>query len=160
MAKVKEIMLTDVPVLRKEDKVSDAVKLISNKTHGCVVVVEDNKPIGIVTETDIIRSVVNNKLKPNAKVNTIMSSPVTTINLNTKLEKAEKIIDTKHYRKYPVEENDNLIGLLTENDVVHSMNDNIRFHRNLQNWVLIIFVIFEFFVFIGYKFIAPILKFA
>ena len=156
MAKVRKIMQTDVPVLKKEDRISDAIKLISNKSHGCIVVVENKKPIGIITETDIIRSAVARKLNPNESVKDIMSSPVTTLNLNTKLEKASKIIDTKHYRKYPVVENGNLIGLITENDVVHTINDDIRFHRNLQNWVLIIFVAFEFFVFVLYKYIAPI----
>ena len=159
MAKVRKIMQTDVPVLKKEDRISDAIKLISNKSHGCIVVVENKKPIGIITETDIIRSAVARKLNPNESIKYIMSSPVTTLNLNTKLEKASKIIDTKHYRKYPVVENGNLIGLITENDVVHTINDNIRFHRNLQNWVLIIFVAFEFFVFILYKYLAPIFGF-
>ena len=156
MAKVKKIMQTDVPVLKKEDKISDAIRLISNKPHGCIVIAEDKKPVGLITETDIIRSVAARKLNPNERVKDIMSSPITAINLNTKLEKASKIIDTKHYRKYPVVENGNLIGLITENDVVHTINDDIRFHRNLQNWVLIIFVAFEFFVFILYKYIAPI----
>ena len=40
---------------------------------------------------------------------------------------------------------------------VSEINDNIRFHRNLQNWILIIFVVFEFFVFILYQYIAPFL---
>ena len=159
MAKVRKIMQTDVPVLKKEDRISDAIKLISNKSHGCIVVVENKKPIGIITETDIIRSAVARKLNPNESIKDIMSSPVTTLNLNTKLEKASKIIDTKHYRKYPVVENGNLIGLITENDVVHTINDDIKFHRNLQNWVLVIFVAFEFFVFILYKYLAPIFGF-
>jgi len=157
MAKVRKIMQTDVPVLKKEDKISDAVRLISNKVHGAVVIVEDKKPVGIVTETDIVRSVVSKKLNLNSSVKNIMSFPVYTIHLDTKLEKASKLIDTKHYRKYPVVENENLIGLVTENDVVHSLGDNMRFHRNLQNVVLILFVLFEFIVFIGYRFIAPIL---
>ena len=133
MAKVRKIMQTDVPVLKKEDKINDAVRLISNKPHGIVVVVEDKKPIGIITETDIVRNIVSKKLNLNSSVKSIMNSPVYTIHLDTKLEKASKLIDTKHYRKYPVVENGNLIGLVTENDIVHSLGDNMRFHRNLQN---------------------------
>ena len=157
MAKVRKIMQTDVPVLKKEDKIKDAIRLISNKLHGAVVIVEDKKPIGIVTETDIIRNVASKKLNLNASVQSIMNSPVTSVHLDTKLEKASKIIDTKHYRKYPVVENENLIGLVTENDIVHALGDNMKFHRNLQNVVLILLVLFEFFVFIGYRLIAPIL---
>jgi len=77
-----------------------------------------------------------------------MSSPITSIHPNTKLEKASKIIDTKHFKIYPVVDNDSLVGLVTENRVVQSANDNIRFHRNVQNIVMILFVVFEFLAFI------------
>jgi len=151
MAKVKKIMRTDVPVLKKEDKIKDAIRLISAKTHGVVLIVEDKKPIGIITETDLIRNVVVKKLNLDTPVKAIMNSPITTIHPNTPLDNADKIIDTKHFRKYPVVENDKLIGLITENKIVHAINDNIRFHRNIQNLVLIIFVVFEFFVFFIYN---------
>ena len=157
MAKVKKIMRTGVPVLKKEGKIRDAIRLISNKPHGAVIIAENRKPVGIITETDIIRYVAAKKLNINSSVKSIMSSPVTSIDLNVSLEKANKIIDTKHYRKYPVVESGNLIGLVTENDVVHSIGYNIKFHRNLQNLILIIFVAFELFVFFLYKYITPII---
>lgn len=150
MTKVKKIMLTNVPVLTKNSKVADAIKLMGNKPHGCVVIVDGKKPIGIITELDIVREIVAKGSIVNKSVTTIMSSPVTTMSLNTTLEEANKIIDTKKYRKYPVMDNGNLIGLVTEKDIVHNISYNIRFHRNLQNIVLILFILFEFFV-VGYK---------
>ena len=94
------------------------------------------------------------KINPESKVSQIMSSSVTTIPHNSKLENANKIIDTKGFRRYPVVDKEgNLVGLVNENDVVQAINDNIRFHRNLQNTVLILFVAFEFFVFILYRYL-------
>ncbi|MDP3765151.1 MAG: hypothetical protein Q8R04_01435, partial [Nanoarchaeota archaeon] len=55
--------------------------------------------------------------------------------------------------------NGNLVGLATENSIVQELNDNIRFHRNIQNAVLILFVLFEFFVFILYKHLVGFLPF-
>ena len=159
MAKVKKIMQTDMPVLKKEAKIKEAVRLISNKPHGCVIIVENKKPIGIITETDIIRNIAAKKLNPNASIEGIMTSPVTSIDINTRLEKVEKMIDTKNYRKYPVVENGNLVGLVTKNDVVHSISYNVKFHRNLQNLILIFFVAFELFIFFLYGQIAAILRF-
>ena len=141
-------MDTNVPTVKKEGKISDAAKLIANKSKGCAIVVDGKKPLGIITETDLVRNLVSKKSKPNDNVTKIMSSPITSINPNTKLEKASKIIDTKHFKIYPVTDNDNLVGLVTENSVVQAINDNIRFHRNLQNIVIILFVVFEFFIFI------------
>jgi len=159
MAKIDKIMDTSVPTLKKEAKIFDATKLIANKPHGCVIIVEGKKPIGIITESDIVRSLISKKTNSKEKVTKIMNSPITTMHPNTKLEKAIKIIDTKHFRKYPVVENENLIGLVTENNIVHAINDNIKFHRNVQNAVLILFVIFEFFIFILYEYLVNFLPF-
>ena len=159
MARVSKIMSQDVLTLKKEAKISDAAKLMANKPQGCVVIVEGKKPVGILTETDIIKNLVYKKSKPSEKVTKLMSFPVTTINQDTKLEKANKIIDTKHFRRYPIVENEKLVGLVTENHVVQAINDNIKFHRNIQNAVLIIFVIFEFFVFVLYRFLVNIFPF-
>ena len=103
-------MSTNVPTLKKEAKVSDAAKLMANKSHNCVVVVESGNPIGIVTKSDIVKNLVSKKVNFKGKITGIMSSPVTAININTKLEKANKIIDTKHFGQYPVVENDKLVG--------------------------------------------------
>ncbi|MCH7679954.1 CBS domain-containing protein [candidate division KSB1 bacterium] len=95
MAKIDKIMDTSVPTLKKEAKISDAAKLIANKPHGCVVIVEGKKPIGKITESDIVRKLISKKTNSKEKVTKIMNSPITTMHPNTKLEKAIKIIDTK-----------------------------------------------------------------
>jgi CBS domain-containing protein len=159
MAKISKIMNTSVPTLKKEARISDAARLIVDRPLGCVVIVEGKKPLGIITESDIVKNLVSKKINSKEKVTKIMSSPITSINIDTKLEKANKIIDTKHFRRYPVVEHENLVGLVTENSIVHTINDNIRFHRNVQNAVLIIFVIFEFFIFILYKSLINFLPF-
>ena len=55
MALVKKIMLANVPTLKKEAKILDAAKLLSHNESGCVVIVENNRPIGILTELDLDR---------------------------------------------------------------------------------------------------------
>ena len=151
MAKISKIMVTDVPTLKKGANVSDAAKLMASKPHGCIIVVENKKPVGIITESDIVKNLISKKINPNKKVAEIMSAPITSLSYDTTLEKANKIIDTKHFKRYPVIENEILVGLVTEHSVVQAINDNIRLHRNIQNAVLIIFVLFEFFIFVLYE---------
>ncbi len=159
MANIKKIMRTDMLVLKKDGKILDAITLLANKPHGVVIVIEAGKPIGIISESDIIKAYMDKRVNLRSSVTNIMSSPITALNSNTKLELASKIIDTKHYGSYPIVENDKLIGLIRENDVVHEINDNIRFHRNLQNLILVAFVLFVFFIFVIYQYIIPIWKF-
>lgn len=148
MAKVKKIMLTDVPTLKKEAKIDEAIKLLAQKGSGCVVITEGKKPVGIVTELDLVRNVISKGRSIKDNVSSVMTSPVTQMAPDMKLDEALKIIDTKRFRRYPVTENGQLIGLVTKKDIVNAISENVRFHRNIQNIVLVIFVLFEFFVFL------------
>ena len=160
MARVRKIMLTDVATLKKEAKVQEAAKLLAQRGSGCIVVVEGKKPIGIITELDIVRGVISRGKGLSMPISEVMASPVTFMEPNMKLDEALKIIDTKKFRRYPVVENGQLVGLATKRDIVNAISDNLRFHRNIQNIVLLIFVLFEFFVFVFSKYLArlPFLK--
>ena len=150
MAKVRKVMLTDVPTLKKEDKVEEAARLLTKTDNGCLIIVENDVPIGILTELDIVRHIKSNNIMKQP-VSSIMSSPVRFMTPDMKLDEALKIIDTKRFRKYPVIENNRLVGLVTKNDVILAISDNMKLHRAIQNIVLILFVLFELFVFILYE---------
>ena len=154
MARVKKVMLTNGPTLKKKAKIEEAAKLLAKDQTGCVVIVENNAPIGIVTELDFVRNVVSKGRNFKEPVSKIMSSPVTFMDPDMKLDEALKIIDTKRYRKYPVVENGNLIGLVKKKDVVNAISDNLKLHRNIQNVVLVLFVFFELFVFVFARYIS------
>ena len=153
MPRVKKIMLTDVPTLKKEAKIEDAANLLANSKYGCVVIVENKNPIGIVTELDIVRNIISKGKSMKSPVGGIMTSPVVSMAQGMKLDEALKMIDTKKFRKYPVVETEELVGLVTKKDVVNSISDNMRFHRSIQNVVLVLFVLFEFFVFVLYRYV-------
>ena len=154
MVRISKIMNANPLTVKKEATISEAAKLMADKPHGCVIVTENKKPVGIITESDLVKNLASQKINPQSKVSQIMSSSVVSIMHSSKLENANKIIDTKGFRRYPVVDKEgNLVGLVSENDVVQAINDNIRFHRNLQNSVLILFVVFEFFVFILYRYL-------
>ena len=134
--------------------------MLAQRGSGCIVVVEGKKPIGIITELDIVRGVISRGKGLSMPISEVMASPVTFMEPNMKLDEALKIIDTKKFRRYPVVENGQLVGLATKRDIVNAISDNLRFHRNIQNIVLLIFVLFEFFVFVFSKYLArlPFLK--
>ena len=159
MAKIKKIMLTNVPTLKKDTKIEEAARSLIQNQGGCVVIIENNKPIGIVTELDFVRNAVSKGKILKEPVSKIMTSPVTSMTPNMRLDEALKIIDTKRFRRYPVVENEQLIGLVTKRDIVNAISDNVKFHRNIQNIVLIIFVLFEFFVFALYRYVYQYLPF-
>jgi len=99
MAKVRKVMLTDVPTLKKEDKVEEAARLLTKTDNGCLIIVENDVPIGILTELDIVRHIKSKNIMKQP-VSSIMSSPVRFMTPDMKLDEALKIIDTKRFRKY------------------------------------------------------------
>lgn len=151
MARVRKIMLADVPTLKKEARIEDAAKLLSKTENGCVVVVEDKKPVGIATELDLVRKISTSRINFKEPISKLMTSPVVCMTPDMKLDEALKMIDTKRFRKYPVAENGQLVGLVTKNDIVHAISDNVRLHRAIQDTVLMLFVVFELFVFFLYQ---------
>lgn len=151
MAKIRKVMSIDVPTLKKGDRIEDAARLLTKTENGCLVIMENGLPIGILTELDVVRHIKSAKKSLKQPVSSIMSSPLTFMTPDTKLDEALKTIDTKRFRKYPVIENNRLVGLVTKNDIVIAISDNMKFHRAIQNIVLILFVLFEFFVFILYE---------
>ena len=149
MARIQKIMLKSFPKLKKEDKVGEAAKLLAREENGCVFIVENDALVGIFTELDFVRNLVSkgkNYIKQ--PISKVMTYPVTYMEPDMKLDEALKTIDTKRFRRYPVIENGKLVGLVTKKDIVNAMSDNIKFHRNLQNIVLVIFVLFQFFIFV------------
>jgi CBS domain-containing protein len=56
--RIKEIMTPNVVTIAPDASVKDAARIMLEKKIGCLPVVEDDKLIGIITETDILRYVV------------------------------------------------------------------------------------------------------
>ena len=148
MAKVGKIMAANVPRLKKDAKVEDAAKLLVATEAGCVLIMENKTPVGIITELDIVRNFEPGAKVLNERVGSIMSYPLVFMSPDMKLEEAIKIIDTKGYKKYPVIEKGELVGLVHKKEVIHAISDNLKLHRSIQNWVLLIFILFEIFVFV------------
>ena len=157
MAKVRKIMITDVPTLKKEAKVEDAAKLLAQQNIGCIVIVEGRKPIGIVTELDFLRQFSSKSMSMKDPISKLMTSQVTSMDPNTNIDEALKIIDSKRYRRYPIVANGELLGVVTKKDIVNAISDNMRMHRRIQDTVLVLFVVFEFFVFVFADYISKLL---
>ena len=115
---VQEVMTKDVVTIDSNETAFDAsVKYRDNKV-GCLVVTDEEKCIGIVTERDIIERVICNfKIPDKTKVGDIMSSDIKTIHALENIEKAISIMITNKIKKLPVVKNDQIVGIITVTDI-------------------------------------------
>ena len=115
---VKEAMKTNLAIVEPNTNVLKAAKIMKKRKIGNVIVVKKNQPIGILTESDILRKVVaDNKNPEEVLVKNVMSTPVIVTDPYITLEKALNTMGKCNVRRLPVIENDKLIGIITQKDI-------------------------------------------
>ena len=118
---VRDIMNTDVITIREDATVREAAKLMSEKNVGCLVVMRDDEPVGIITERDILVRVVAEGKNPDAvRVAWVMSSPIVKGRPDMTLEEAARLMTSKGIKKLPIFEGGKLVGMITLTDLVRS----------------------------------------
>jgi CBS domain-containing protein len=116
---VKEIMTREVCTSKKDESLLNASRKMIKFGVGSIVVIEDHKALGIVTERDIlIKVVAKNKVPSKVKLEDIMSYPLITIKPDTSVREASEIMQKKGIRRLPVVENGDLAGIITDNDIL------------------------------------------
>ena len=119
--KVEDVMVEDVISVPEKATVKEAAELMNQHEIGCLVVVKDGKPVGIVTETDMVKRVILRPMDPKKiEVRKIMSSPLVVVSPHMNIEEASKIMRKRKIKKLPVIEKGRLVGMVTTTDVVRS----------------------------------------
>ena len=99
---VKEVMKAKVITVKPDTSVKEAAQLMRKNRVGSVIVVDD-KPIGILTESDIIEKIVaEDKKASDILVKEIMTSPIIVIEPYIDLEEAMRTMSTCNVRRLPV----------------------------------------------------------
>lgn len=115
---VKEAMKMNPVVVKPKITVLEAARLMKEKKIGNVLVVEKNQPIGILTESDIIKKVVSEGKTPKlVLVEEVMTTPVIVTDPYISVEEAMKTMGKCNIRRLPVIENGKLIGIITQKDI-------------------------------------------
>jgi CBS domain-containing protein len=115
---IKEAMKTNLAIVKPLISVLESAKLMKKRKIGNVIVVEKKQPVGILTESDILKKVVaEGKNAKNVLVKDVMSTPVIVIDPYITLEKAMKTMGKCNVRRLPVIENNELIGIITQKDI-------------------------------------------
>ncbi|MDA0764614.1 MAG: CBS domain-containing protein [Proteobacteria bacterium] len=117
----------------KEDKVSQAIEIMSEKNYGSVVIVDEKeKVIGIVTERDIVKKLVRNNLSPKTtKLEEIMTANPRVANENDDVLDWLRIMSNDRFRRLPVvDENGKIKVIFTQGDFVSYTWPDLIFHAS------------------------------
>ncbi|AKT35497.1 putative signal-transduction protein containing cAMP-binding and CBS domain [Pyrobaculum sp. WP30] len=117
--RVSDIMVKDVVTAKENDKIRDVAIRMYEKKIGSVVVVDDEgKPIGIVTERDMVY-VVARALAPDTPVWMVMTEDPIVINENALVTEAMEKMRVQNIRHLPVVNAEGkLVGMISFRDIV------------------------------------------
>lgn len=134
MAKVRDIMQKNVITIESLKKAHDAAIILKEKEISFLVVVKEGKPIGIVSERDIVRKIVaDNKDAQTTQLETIMSKNFKWVEPNASIESAVQKMLNNNIRRLVVLENENLAGVITQTDLTEFLRSKILINATVKN---------------------------
>jgi len=140
MSTVKDILSkkeNKVYTFSPEKTVFEALKIMSNKDIGALIVTEENTVIGIFSERDYARKVIlKGKSSKELKVSDIMTTDVLFVTPKNTVEECMALMTEKRIRHLPVLENKKLIGLVSIGDIVKQVISDHKFTiKELEKYI-------------------------
>ena len=120
-------MKTQIVSVDVECLVNAATKLMIQRDVGSVVVTEKCRPVGIVTQRDILKKCCQDYLCQRVKVREIMSTPLITVDINMPIYIAADLMNEKKIRILLVTEEGELKGIVTQRDLMDAILDKDKY---------------------------------
>jgi CBS domain-containing protein len=116
---VREVMTKDLRSVETTDKVITAIEVMTENDIGSVLVTKNKKPMGILTERDILRKVCPQQLCTRGiTAGEIMSKPLIHIEADAGLGQASSLMTLKNVRRLLVMDKRKVVGIVTQKDVI------------------------------------------
>lgn len=123
---VKQLAEEYVVTAQPEDTVQEIAELLSQQNVGCVIIEENEQPVGIITDRDIVVSVVENGKDAGVVIaKQIMTDDPVTVNRGTDLFDVVRTMSEHGVRRLPVTENGQVVNILTLDDVFRLLTEEL-----------------------------------
>ena len=124
--RVRAAMSKDIVSVETERSIRSAVKTMVKNDLGSVVITQDGKAAGIVTERDIMKSLGYGKVNLESEVGRIMSKALIAIGSDATLGEAADIMIKRKVRRLLVRQDSKYVGIITQRDLQKLMTDTFK----------------------------------
>jgi CBS domain-containing protein len=130
---IETIMVSDVVTITPEDTLYEAARIMGENRIGSLIVMKYKTPVGIITERDLLREVVDKGIAlekdwlaggvsiKEEKVEQIMSYPLITISRKSSIKEAAQMMIEKKIRRLGVTDSGKLVGIVTAADLIRCL---------------------------------------
>jgi len=117
---VKDVMSSPVTTIDEDETAAKAAQLMDKQNVGCIVVTsKQGKPLGIITERDLVVRVLARNNQPSKLVaKEVMTSPLITVDPDETLSEAARRMSQLNIRRLGVMYKGNLVGLISSKDIL------------------------------------------
>lgn len=124
MTSVKDYMRKNISTISTEASAAEASKTMSTDKVGYIIALEKGRPVGIVTERDLVLKILAKDKNPNEiKISECMSSPLVSIDPDKSIEEAVETMKKHGFRRLPVVKNNIIYGIFTARDLVEHFDE-------------------------------------
>jgi CBS domain-containing protein len=117
--------------------VYEAIEMMADKSVGALLVVSEDKLVGIISERDYARKVIlKGKSSATTLVNDIMTTPVIFVTLNQTVDQCMEVMTKNHIRHLPVMGEEKLLGIVSIGDLVKwAVSEQEQTIQHLHNYI-------------------------
>lgn len=117
--KVEDAMVNRVVTARPSENVVEGSKTMRDEDVGMLVIVEGNRPVGVVTREDVVSKVVAGDKNPSkTTLKEIMGTPVITCSPDDDLAEAARVMAKHDLERLPVVKMDKVVGVISDQNIV------------------------------------------
>ena len=129
---VRDVMTSNPRTVSPTDSIQVAARIMRDEDCGVVPVVENGRPVGVVTDRDIvIRAVADGS--SDKSVRDIATTDLVFVKPDASTKDAEKLMSERQIRRLPVVENDRLVGIVSLGDIAVKEGRDSRTGDTLEN---------------------------
>jgi CBS domain-containing protein len=98
-----------------------ATQLVTNEFSGMPVAASDGRVVGVVTESDIVRILIEGKRLENLTAGEVMTGPPITVDVDAPIEDVMKKLEENRIVRVPVTNQGKLVGIIARRDVIRAI---------------------------------------
>jgi CBS domain-containing protein len=121
--RISEVMTQGVVTAESNDSLRHVGELMRDRNVGSVVVCDNGRPVGVITDRDLALAVVADQVDPGEHAGAHASRPLVTGEVEMDIEEAVALMVQHRIRRLPVTQGDELVGIVTIDDLAVRAGD-------------------------------------
>ena len=130
---IRDVMTPNPRTVSPQDSIQNVARIMRDEDTGVVPVVDNGKPVGIITDRDIVVRAVAEGGQLNRPVRDIVTSELIAATPDMSMSEATELMSAHQVRRLPVVENNRLVGIVSIGDIAVKEGKDSRVGDALQH---------------------------